>query len=85
MKKIAIALIATAVASFSFAGGSPKTIKCAVMPSMKVEIEKATKTKMFTDYKGRRYFFCCAGCPDMFKKNPTKYAKNDSIPVPKKK
>ncbi|MGV3615651.1 MAG: YHS domain-containing protein [Fimbriimonas sp.] len=75
-------------AAFAQAPKTPakaKTIKCAVMPNDDVDIAKATKDKMFADYKGRRYFFCCAGCPDAFKKAPAKYAKNASIPTPKKK
>ena len=65
---------------------APKTLLCAVMPDDKVDVAKATKEKMFQDYKGRRYFFCCAGCPDAFKKNPGKYIKKGakSIPTPKK-
>lgn len=64
----------------------PKTkIHCAVMTFSTVDIAKATKSKMFADYKGRRYFFCCAGCPEAFKADPKKYAKNESIPVPKVK
>lgn len=62
---------------------APKTIKCAVMPNDDVDVAKATKDKMYADYKGRRYFFCCAGCPDAFKKNPAKFAKNASLPTPK--
>jgi YHS domain-containing protein len=62
---------------------TPKTIKCAVMTSDNVDVAKATKDKMYADYKGRRYFFCCGGCPDAFKKDPAKYAKNASIPTPK--
>lgn len=64
---------------------TPKTITCPIMTKSKVDIAKATKTKMFADYKGRRYFFCCAGCPEAFKANPAKYAKMPSIPTPKKK
>ena len=48
------------------------------------DVKEAMKTKMYADHKGRRYFFCCAGCPEAFKKNPAKYAKADSIPLPKK-
>lgn len=59
-------------------------VKCAVMPSHSVEIASATKRKMFSDYKGRRYFFCCGGCVPKFKKDPAKYAKAESIPIPKK-
>lgn len=61
-----------------------KSIKCAVMTSSDVDIAGATKSKMYSDYKGRRYFFCCGGCPGAFKKDPAKFAKNASIPTPKK-
>ncbi|MCC7433284.1 MAG: YHS domain-containing protein [Methanoregulaceae archaeon] len=54
------------------------------MSDHKVNIAKATKEKMFADYKGRRYFFCCAGCKPAFSKDPAKYAKAPSIPTPKK-
>jgi YHS domain-containing protein len=84
MKKVlwlagAMSLVATA----AVADKTPKEIKCAVMPDHMVKIEDATKTKMFADYKGKRYFFCCAGCPAAFKKEPAKYAKGPSIPTPK--
>jgi YHS domain-containing protein len=62
---------------------TPKTIKCPVMSGNTVNIADATKNKMYTDYKGRRYFFCCGGCPATFKANPEKYAKSPSIPTPK--
>jgi len=92
MKKTLSLLMASAMlASFAGAQGTPpkptaapKELACAVMPSHKVNIAAATKTKMFADYKGRRYFFCCGGCPAEFKANPTKYAKAPSIPTPKK-
>lgn len=61
----------------------PKTIKCAVMAKDDVNVADATKTKMFADYKGNRYFFCCAGCPTAFKKDPAKYASAPHIPTPK--
>jgi YHS domain-containing protein len=62
---------------------APTEIKCAVMPDHTVKIADATKSKMFADYKGKRYFFCCGGCPAQFKKDPAKFAKADSIPTPK--
>jgi len=87
MKKLAIISILTAaIAGAAFAQGSkgtPKSIKCAVMTDDPVDVAKATKDKMYSDYKGRRYYFCCAGCPDAFKKNPAKFAKNASLPTPK--
>jgi len=87
MKKILTLAVVAILAVNAFAqGAKPKTeVKCAVMPSHSVKIDKATKDKMFADYKGRRYFFCCAGCPPAFKKDPAKYAKTaESIPTPKK-
>ncbi len=61
------------------------SIKCAVMESNNVSISKATTSKMFADYKGNRYFFCCGGCPEAFKKDPAKFAKSPHIPTPKAK
>lgn len=61
---------------------APTTIACAVMPNNKVNIADATKKKMYADYKGHRYFFCCGGCPDAFKASPAKYAKAASIVTP---
>ncbi len=58
-------------------------IKCAVMPNNPVSISKATKSKMYADYKGNRYFFCCGGCPEAFKKSPEKFTKSAHIPTPK--
>jgi len=92
MKKITIlALVSAALVGSAFAQTgkttkkveAPKTIACAVMPSNKVDIAKATKSGMFSDYKGKRYFFCCGGCPSAFKATPEKFAKAASIPTPK--
>ncbi len=91
MKKFALiaalSVVATGAALAQSPVKPPKSIKCAVMPEDSVDVAKATKDKMYADYKGRRYYFCCAGCPDAFKKNPTKYAKGPSVPLskPKKK
>lgn len=59
-------------------------VECAVMKGHKVNIADATKKNMYADYKGSRYFFCCAGCPAEFKKDPAKFAKAEHIPTPKK-
>ena len=48
----------------------------------KVDIDKATKAHLFADYKGNRYYFCCADCPPAFKKNPAKYAGKPHMPIP---
>ena len=88
MKKLSlIALMIVAVGSAFAQGDKPKSeVGCAVMgKAHKVNIAQATKNKMFADYKGKRYFFCCAGCPPAFKKDPAKYAKTaEGIPTPKK-
>jgi YHS domain-containing protein len=31
--------------------------------------------KVFADHKGKRVYFCCAGCIPAFKKSPEKYIK----------
>jgi len=82
--KFLVSLVAIfCVASAALADGKDKQIKCAVQ-GIKISMAQATKDKMFADYKGRRYFFCCNGCPQEFKSNPAKYAKSaESIPTPK--
>lgn len=81
-----IALAALSVGAFAQkAKPAPTKIHCAVMTNSTVDIAKATKAGMYADYKGKRYFFCCGGCPESFKASPDKYAKKaESIPTPKK-
>ena len=81
---IALAVVSAAAFGQKVAQPAAKTLKCPVMPGNSVNIPKATKAKMYADYKGRRYFFCCDGCPQAFKANPKKYAKMPSVPTPKK-
>ena len=85
MKKVLITLATAALVVSAFADKTPKEIKCAIMPQDTVNIEKATKNKMFSDYKGKRYFFCCAGCKPAFEKAPEKFKDAPSIPTPKVK
>lgn len=33
----------------------------------------------FEDYKGKRYYFCCASCPPQFKEHPEKFAEGKAI------
>jgi YHS domain-containing protein len=94
MKHLATTLIlATAFCGASFAQhtmapvkakGKGPSIHCAVLTHSTVNIAEATRHHMFADYKGNRYFFCCADCPRDFKKNPAKYAKHSHIKTPKK-
>ncbi len=45
---------------------------------------------VYVDYKGKRVYFCCAGCPNVFNKDPEKYLKiladrgEAPIDIPKK-
>jgi len=48
-----------------------KKVKCPVTGGT---IDPA-KAYAKTTYKGKTYYFCCAGCPEQFKKNPEKYIK----------
>ncbi len=49
-------------------------------PVMGGEINK----DQYTDYKGRRIYFCCAGCPPKFDKDPEKYLEKMDKAVKKK-
>ncbi len=40
--------------------------KCPVM-------EGAINKELFIEHEGKKVYFCCAGCEDIFKKNPEKY------------
>ena len=80
----AVLVASAAVAEQKPGKAAPAELPCAVMKSHKVKIKEATAKKDFVDYKGNRYFFCCAGCPEAFKKDPAKFAKADHIPTPKK-
>ena len=71
------------LASVALAGPTPTEIKCAVMSTNTVNVKDATAKKMYADYKGNRYFFCCGGCPAEFKKDPSKFAKAAHIKTPK--
>ena len=46
-----------------------------VCPVTGEEAMLAADTK-FTDYQGKRYYFCCESCPADFAKSPDKYVKN---------
>ena len=85
MKYLTLLVAVVGLSAVALADGKDKEIKCAVQ-GVKTSMKEATKEKLFVDYKGRRYFFCCDGCPQEFKAHPDKYAKTaESIPTPKKK
>ncbi|WP_027185987.1 YHS domain-containing protein [Desulfovibrio inopinatus] len=72
MKKLAMTLLCvfclTVAGAPAAMAQDVKQEKCPVMgykPS----------AKLYTDYKGKRIYFCCATCPETFKKDPEKYMK----------
>ncbi len=48
------------------AAQTPEQTTCPVMGG---PINKS----IFIEYQGKKVYFCCNGCPDMFKANPEKY------------
>jgi len=47
--------------------GNPQT-KCPVLGG-------AINKDLYVDYEAKRIYFCCAGCPREFEKDPAKYMK----------
>ena len=49
-------------------------------PVMKSSVRKELSEKMgwVREYKGKTYYFCCAGCPEQFDKDPEKYLKENA-------
>lgn len=50
---------------------------CPVMGTKIPDVSKALGGKSV--YKGKTYYFCCAGCKPLFDKNPEKYIKKTSV------
>ncbi|MCG7284755.1 YHS domain-containing protein [Cellulomonas sp. ACRRI] len=46
---------------------------CPVMAGSAVVKSVAEAQGLFRDYKGQRYWFCCAGCGPLFDADPEKY------------
>lgn len=51
------------------------TVVSAVCPVMGNKIPDVTKAAGKSVYKGKTYYFCCAGCKPKFDKDPAKYVK----------
>jgi YHS domain-containing protein len=52
-----------------------KKVVSAVCPVMGTKIPDVSKAAGKSVYKGKTYYFCCAGCKPKFDKNPEKYIK----------
>ncbi len=59
--------VTTVMAADPAASGKPQTI-CPVMAG---KIDK----KIYTDYQGKRVYFCCSQCKTDFEKDPAGYVK----------
>jgi YHS domain-containing protein len=77
-KKFAVVSVIVMAALFAIAfnagkaeGADKKGKPQTVCPIQGGAIDKS----MYTDYKGYRIYFCCAGCPEEFAKDPEKYMK----------
>lgn len=64
----ALALVAVFALSTEGSAKEPNQLKCPVLSS---PINK----KVYTDYQGKRIYFCCPPCIPQFNKNPEKYMK----------
>jgi plastocyanin len=83
---ILIAALALGVSGFAQMGhaisqNAKHVITCPVTGD-KVDMDKATKAHLYADFKGNRYFFCCADCPPLFAKNSAKYAAKPHTKIP---
>ncbi len=45
----------------------------AVQTNCPIMEEMAIDKSVYTEYKGKKVYFCCAGCINPFKENPEKY------------
>lgn len=50
-----------------------KVAAIAIEQTMCPVIEGAINKDIFTEYKGKKVYFCCAGCKQEFEKQPEKY------------
>jgi YHS domain-containing protein len=81
IKTLILALTLTAFAAVSLwaadtkapaeAKPAPQATTQTKCPVLAGDINK----EVFADYKGKRIYFCCAGCDAQFKKDPEKYMK----------
>ena len=72
-----LTLAASASAAPIAAKAKPAAVKAAalVCPVTQEKIASVKDAAGSSTYKGKTYYFCCAGCKPMFDKDPAKYAK----------
>jgi YHS domain-containing protein len=75
MRKLRVlVVIAVALGFLSLNLGMTGFAMAASQETCPVQAGKIDK-KSYADYKGKRVYFCCAGCEETFKKDPDKYIK----------
>jgi len=71
-KRFLVVLVLSAAFIFALgpaaAAKEPNQVKCPVLGS-------PVNKKIYTDYQGKRIYFCCPPCIGEFKKNPDKFMK----------
>jgi len=55
-----------------------KAVSVAIEQTTCPVMEGPINKDLFTEYKGKKVYFCCAGCKEKFKKEPEKYL--DKLP-----
>lgn len=76
---LAIAVFSAVAAAQTPARNAKGQLVCPVMKSVVASADKATG---FSDYGGKRYYFCCGGCKPAFDAAPAKYALASKTTVP---
>jgi len=75
MKRVKqIVLLGATLGLFTFGWIVPAVVHAETQtecPVMEGKIDK----NIYTDYQGKRIYFCCAGCLKEFQKDPEKYLK----------
>ncbi len=73
---ILMTLAASASAAPVPAKVKPAAVKAAALicPVTQEKIASVKDASGSSTYKGKTYYFCCAGCKPMFDKDPAKYA-----------
>ena len=52
---------------------SEKAVSAAIQQTICPVMEGAINKDIFTEYKGKKVYFCCPSCKEQFEKEPEKY------------
>ena len=59
--------------------GNPYSGYCPVMGDA-LPARSRTDPKLYSDYKGKRYYLCCKSCKPKFDRNPRKWIRRPAAP-----